>query len=168
MKYEYNCLMLGFEIPDWASLVSQLINKEDIYNNEENEFGLELTPHVTILWGIEPEVKLTSFKKYLIPPIGINIKLSEISLFESEKYDVVKFSVDSKILHDMHDKIMAEVPNTQTFPDYHPHMTIAYVKAGTGKKYITQLKNPIELLSYRYSYSTTDGNYKYLYDKNFK
>ena len=32
-------------------------------------------------------------------------------------------------------------PYTSNFPDYHPHMTIGYLKPGTGKKYTEKLKN---------------------------
>ena len=35
--------------------------------------------------------------------------------------------------------------NTQTFPEYHPHMTLAYVKPGTGKKYVSNLDEPFEV-----------------------
>lgn len=168
MKYEYNCLMAEFDIPDWGDLVKQLIDPTDIYDNDDHEYGLELDPHTTILWGIAPDVKLTSFQKKLPAPINISIDCSAISIFESDEYDVVKFDINSPILHKIHNELIKIVPNTQTFPTYVPHMTIAYVKAGTGKKYIKSLKNSIELLAYRYKYSTTDGKYKYLYDKNFK
>jgi 2'-5' RNA ligase len=160
--------MAAFDIPDWEALIKGLIDPNDIYDNEEHEFGYELNPHVTVLWGISPEVKFTEVKKYLIPPYKIDIKLSEISMFKSDDYDVIKFSVESKILHTLHDTLMGKVSNKQTFPEYNPHITISYIKSGNGDKYCKLLKTPIELLAFKYDYSTIDGKHKYLYDKNFK
>ena len=30
-------------------------------------------------------------------------------------------------------------PHTNSFPDYHPHLTIGYLKSGRGKKYVKKL-----------------------------
>jgi hypothetical protein len=36
-------------------------------------------------------------------------------------------------------KMFRDLPHTNDYPDYHPHATIAYVKAGTGEKYTKDL-----------------------------
>ena len=36
---------------------------------------------------------------------------------------------------------MKELPNTSKFPEYHPHITIAYVKSGKGKNYVKSFEN---------------------------
>jgi hypothetical protein len=57
-----------------------------------------------------------------------------------DKYDVLKFDVryptkSGAFLHKINSKLQ-ELPHTNGFPDYHPHSTIAYLKSGSGKKYI--------------------------------
>ena len=82
-----------------------------------------------------------------IPPI--NIKLVDVSCFENEKYDVVKFGVESNELTILHEWLKHSFDYTSDFPDYNPHITIAYVKPDMGKKYCDELtdkylENPIE------------------------
>lgn len=131
-KIEYGCLMLYLDVPIWSKLIS-IIKSEDLH-----EKGLEKEPHVTILYGFHNEVNSNDvFKLYKenfsLKPI--KIKITGISVFNNNEFDVVKFDVNSKELHDIN-RLMRNLPNTQTFPDYHPHITIAYVKKGTGSKYI--------------------------------
>jgi 2'-5' RNA ligase len=167
MKYEYNCLMANFNIPDWNELVKKLIKPEDIYDTEDHEFGLETEPHITILWGINPEIKLTLVKKYLIPLTYLDdIEMNDISIFECADYDVVKFNVKSETLTKLNTHICKYIPYTKFHDDYNAHMTIAYVKKGTGDKYIKYLRKPIKLIPEKYSYSMTNGTKKYLRDKD--
>lgn len=48
---------------------------------------------------------------------------------------------------------------TNSYPDYIPHMTVAYLKPGMGKKY-TKLKNPLIGVTQRakeFTFSTKDS-----------
>lgn len=65
----------------------------------------------------------------------IEINLGKISIFENEKEDVVKISVVSPRLVQLNSIINRHFENTETHPDYIPHVTLAYVKPGLGKKY---------------------------------
>jgi 2'-5' RNA ligase len=61
-------------------------------------------------------------------------------LFQNEKYDVLKFDMEyptkgDKFLHKCNDELK-KFPFTSDFPDYHPHMTIVYLKPGKGNKYL--------------------------------
>jgi 2'-5' RNA ligase len=67
---------------------------------------------------------------------SINIEVDGIGVFENKDYDVVKFNVNPDgSLQELHDKL-SEFPNSNSFPDYKPHITLAYIKKGLGKKYI--------------------------------
>ena len=46
-----------------------------------------------------------------------------------------------------------KLPNTQDFDEYKPHMTIAYVKSGLGKKYKTTLREPFKVVFSKGVYS---------------
>ena len=41
-------------------------------------------------------------------------------------------------LHDCNAEL-SKLPHTTDYPKYHPHMTVAYLKKGMGKKYIEKL-----------------------------
>ena len=45
-------------------------------------------------------------------------------------YDVVKYRIKSPVLDSLHEAA-GKYPNQDDYPEYHPHMTIAYVKKGT-------------------------------------
>lgn len=141
------CLMFNLEskIKNWKE-VTDLIDEKDLYNDETKDYGIENNPHVTVLYGVEPKIKHEEVKEFIksIVKEDITIKLTAISLFEGgdkKPYDVVKFTVDSSDLKELNKKMKDKFPFQNDFPDYQPHMTIAYVKAGEGKKYAKKLKD---------------------------
>jgi len=134
-KYDFGCVMLEVPVSNWKELTSS-INEEDIYEVEGENYGIQKNPHVTILYGLHEGVALDEIKS-VFEGIneGINIKIEGIGVFENEKFDVVKFNVvPNGVLQDLHDKL-SEFPNSNEYPEYMPHITIAYVKKGCGKKY---------------------------------
>ena len=66
----------------------------------------------------------------------IHIEVDGVGVFENDKFDVVKFNVnpDGALQH-LFDEL-SKFPNSNEYPDYKPHITIAYVKKGMGKKYV--------------------------------
>jgi hypothetical protein len=156
--YDSNCAMLYFDFP-----VMQQIHKEisanDIYNSEKDGgFGLEDEPHCTLLYGLKPDVSLQQVKEKL-KGFDFNECLAHnISLFENDEYDVLKFDIKGDNLHAAN-KTLCELPYSSDYPDYHPHMTVAYLKPGKGNKYLTILNaqehslKPLHIV-----YSMTDGS----------
>lgn len=140
-KYEYSCAMLYFNNPKIKEIHSK-IDKEDIYEGDtEGRFGLENSPHATLLYGLHPtEVSndevLTEIRKHKFPK---DIRLHNVSCFENEEYDVLKFDVSEQTLH-LANGGLAKYPHTNEY-DYHPHSTIAYLKKGKGKKYVKKFKD---------------------------
>jgi tRNA nucleotidyltransferase/poly(A) polymerase len=134
-RIEYGCLMLFLDVPIWSKITS-IINKDDIYNKEG--YGIEQEAHCTLLYGFHDEVTaedVFDLYKENMPLKPIKVRVKGISIFENPDFDVVKFDVNSEVLKKINN-IMKQLPNTSTFPDYHAHITIAYVKKGEGKKYI--------------------------------
>ena len=84
------------------------------------------------------------------------------SLFENKKYDVLKFDVKysnkgDNLLHRCN-KLLKNHPFTTDFPDYHPHMTIGYIKPGKGYKYVRKIGQIDYKLTPQYAvYSQPDG-----------
>jgi tRNA nucleotidyltransferase/poly(A) polymerase/2'-5' RNA ligase len=152
-RIEYGALLLFLDIPIWNKITS-IINKEDLY--DEEGYGIESDPHVTILYGFHDEVtaeEVFDLYKLNIPLKPIEIRIKGINIFETFKFDVVKFDVESDILKKAHE-IMKDLPNTEDFPDYHPHITIACVKKGEGKKYTKPFEKEIILKGNKLIYST--------------
>jgi 2'-5' RNA ligase len=133
--YNYGCVMLYLDIKDWSSITS-IIDINDIYSPDDT-YGIEDEPHLTLLYGLHKEVKDEDIKKIVdtINKKDIEIVGEGIDIFENKDYDVVKISVKSDYLNELN-KEFSKLPYTTDYPDYKPHITICYVKSGTGKKYI--------------------------------
>ena len=64
-------LMLYFSFSNWKEFVRNLIKEEDIYDDEENDFGYEDEPHCTILYGLHHYDSIVEdIKPYLYIVIG--------------------------------------------------------------------------------------------------
>jgi len=153
-KFPYGCSMLFFDFPQ-MKIIHDEIEKDDIYDEEGH--GLEDEPHVTLLYGLHSD-EIEDDKVLDISSKGIkSIGLGNVSLFENDKYDVLKFDVEAPFLHDIN-KELSKLPHTTDYPDYHPHCTIAYLKPGTGKKYTKLFKGRIyEVFPTKVVYSKPDG-----------
>lgn len=163
--HTFGCAMLFFDFSQ-KELHNQ-IDSKDIYEDpEDDSYGLEDESHVTLLYGLHEEVTTQQVKdiiqKHNIPS-GL-LYAYNISLFStSPEYDVLKFDVksskkDTTILQKLN-KELSNLPNTNKFPDYHPHMTVAYIKKGMGKKYVEKFKDQEFDLPIKYAvYSKPDGS----------
>lgn len=102
--------------------------------------GRETDPHVTVKYGLHTS-DAEDVASALKDESPISMKVGKASLFpatDKRQSDVIKFDVDSPDLHRLNAKL-SKLPNTTTFPDYHPHLTVAYVKPGMGQKYLSKM-----------------------------
>jgi 2'-5' RNA ligase len=157
-KYEYGCVMLYFDFPD-IKKIHQKINPSDVYTSEnDNSFGLELEPHTTLLFGLHSEVGDKQIKDVLSHHAFGTCQIKNASLFENEEYDVLKFDVNGNGLHECHADL-CKYPHTTSYPNYHPHLTIGYIKKGLGQKQVELFKNMGYSLTPQYAvYSKPDGS----------
>jgi 2'-5' RNA ligase len=120
------------KIKDMASRIPD----SEIYTDPKDpSFGREESPHVTVKYGLHTSdsKEVESIVKGNGP---ITAKLGKVSIFENDDFDVVKAEVESPQLHALNKKIAEGTQVTDTYQDYKPHVTIAYVKKGEGKKYV--------------------------------
>jgi hypothetical protein len=154
-QYSYGCVMGYFSLSDSIDIE---LNDEDVYNNEKNEYGREIEPHVTLLYGLLDdqidENEMIEFLSHLVLP---SVTIKQCTLFENEEFDVLKWDVESPALKVLNKAISAAYPNENKFPDYHAHETIAYMIPGTGKNYIKTLDEPIIKQIQCWVYSKADG-----------
>ena len=116
---------LGRSIPD----------SELYVDPKDDSYGRETEPHVTVRYGLATDNPVDIKALSELPPI--TAKLGKVSIFETDNYDVVKAEVVSDSIRLANKKVgeLVDLPG-ETFKDYQPHATIAYVKKGEGKKYI--------------------------------
>jgi len=109
--------------------VAQHIAPEDLADQ-----GIEKRPHITIRHGLHTE-NPDDVAKVIADEGHVAVTGGALEVFKTPEADVLVQRVDSPDLVRLNKKLDA-LPNTQTFPDYKPHITIAYLKPGTGEKYL--------------------------------
>ena len=138
--HDYGCMMLYVMLDDIKS-IHEKIDKEDIYTEKEDDsYGIEEETHITIKYGFKKNVSDHEVLDICKESKFSDIKFNKVSLFENEKFDVLKFDIKSKVLDELNEKI-SKFPNEDKYPDYHAHSTIAYIKKGKGDKYVKMFKN---------------------------
>ena len=141
-KKEFGCVLVNYEFPELSQL-QQAIDKEDIY--DEPHYGLENEPHVTLLFGLHRGIS----KEQVLDKVGaldfVTCTVSDVSFFRNNVFDVLKFKAFNNNFYRANQKLK-ELPNTQNFPDYSPHMTLAYLKAGRADEYVKLFKGYSQIL----------------------
>jgi 2'-5' RNA ligase len=132
VTYKSSSTQIDFpdDIAEEVMAFSKTIPEEFIYNEDnslgENEYGREDNIHTTVLYGITSEMP-NEVKDLLKTVKPFEITLGNISFFNADKYDVMKIEIESKEIHILHDLIKNNITNEETWPEYNPHSTIAYV-----------------------------------------
>lgn len=160
-EHPFGCSMVFIDYPELFK-IQDSINPDDI-----NESGLENEPHVTLLYGIHDggdhkELNKEDINKvldYSKPALSQPIILKKVSAFENDNQDVLIFDVEKKDELVNANKNLSSFPNSNQYPDYHPHCTIAYLKPGTAKKYIEMFKDikDVEVKPSKIVYSRPSG-----------
>lgn len=164
-KHNFGCVMLFFNFPEINKFHNQ-IDSNDLYIDEEDpSYGLEKEPHCTLLYGLHDTVTTEDVSDLLIynelhPTfLGYNV-----SIFDTNpNYDVLKLDVGYKIkgnpVLSKYNRKLLTLPHEESPHDFHPHMTIAYLKKGMGQKYVKKFKgNQFDLEPSYVGYSKTDGS----------
>jgi 2'-5' RNA ligase len=112
-------------------------SKKNVPDSILGEEGREDEVHVTVLYGLfttNPLEVEEIIKKYKIEPF--DVRLSLITAFMNGDQDVLKIDVESNGLHNLHKLLRANIDNDNKYPEYRPHVTIAYLKKGESENYI--------------------------------
>lgn len=151
-------LMLKIYNP-FADEVRRLIDPSDLAPD-----GFEYEPHVTLLMDVPstqcPEDLLTFAMNHIV--VDDELYLGNISVFENEEYDVLKWDVSEaskdRWMTIFHDNLIQEFHIEEHYPEFHPHSTIAYLIKGKGKEYAEKLKDyhdiKVNMLKLDYSIQT--------------
>ncbi len=114
------------------------IPDEHIYTDPDDPtLGRDKESHITACYGLTT-AEPTQVQACLASCAPVSVTLGEISAFENpdKPYDVLKVDVHSDDLHRVHHLIKTATEVKSSFPDYHPHLTLAYVKKGMARGYV--------------------------------
>lgn len=133
-EHEYSSTQVDLPAPvaDLARAFAAKIPEADLADD-----GREPRPHVTVKYGLHTS-DADAVRTVLADEPPIRLTLGATSFFPASEAgggDVVKVDVDSADLRRLNAKIAGALKHTDTHPDYKPHVTLAYVKAGKGKAY---------------------------------
>jgi 2'-5' RNA ligase/phage portal protein BeeE len=137
-KHKYSSTQFNIEdtdpyLSDDILELAERVDKEDL-----SDKGREEIPHITVKYGIHTQ-DATEVRN-LVQGFGpIKVRLGKTSLFTQDDtdqdYEVVKIGIVSQDLRRLNKLISDNLDCTDTHPKYNPHITLAYVKVGTGVNY---------------------------------
>lgn len=121
----------------FLAFANSIPDTEVYHKNDEDgkeDYGVETEPHVTALYGLLDHSPAQA--RALLEGNGpVEFTTGKMSIFENDEYDVLKVEISGPAIHAINAKLRG-LPHFSTFPDYRPHMTLAYLKKGEGKKYV--------------------------------
>jgi hypothetical protein len=53
--YKLGCVMVEVPVKNWNEITS-IINKDDLYEVEGEKYGIQENPHLTLLYGLKPNI----------------------------------------------------------------------------------------------------------------
>ena len=133
--YEYSCAMLP--ISDEIATMMQYWAKQNIpvdallIDPDRGMDGYETNPHVTVKYGLHTD-DVNDVDKLTSGHGPVPLKFGKVSKFENPDFDVIKIDILSDQLHALNKLISDGLENTDTYPNYEPHATLAFVKKGMG------------------------------------
>lgn len=160
-KREYAFVMVRYDIPQSIQKIQDDIPDDILYKDENlpNYYGKEEDHHVTVAACLENNTDVEKIKK-LLKPIGAYVAyIKGISIFNhNPNYDVVKCDIISQELMNTNKKILSEFESYSEFKDeYHPHLTLAYVKKGHSSDFTQSFDKLIEINPKSFLYSWVDN-----------
>ena len=122
--------------------------------SDDDSYGYDNEPHVTLKFGYAPDLTKQDLITILKGVKPFNVTLHSLSQFNNDDFDVIKFDAESPVLRNLRSKADA-FPNQDQYPEYNPHMTLAYVKPGS----FDHIKKNLDIVApiSHFKYSGADG-----------
>nr|DAT68082.1 MAG TPA: 2'-5' RNA ligase [Caudoviricetes sp.] len=158
------CLMLS--TPMMEQVVSRM--HDDLerillghgYRRDE-DFEFDKYTHITVAFGINVGTDINLIKE-IIKNRPSYFQITELSLFENDNFDIIKFDVMSSDLRILNHIIKSKMEVKSSYNEYHPHLTVAYVPKGMGMELIARLNKLLyEELNFRFEPLTHSSEYTY-------
>lgn len=157
IPYKYGCAMLYLDFDE--SILTGTITNSDLYDDENGHYGLETEPHTTLLYGLHTNIPDGVVSQIINQVSFGDIKLTNASIFDGNAdYDVLKFDASGEGLQRANE-LLRKLPHSNDYSEYHPHMTVAYLKKGKWQQYTNKFRDMYFEVSPLYvMYSKSDGS----------
>ena len=130
------------------------------YKRDE-DFEFDKYTHITVAFGINIHTDINLIKE-IVRNRPSYFQITELSLFENDNFDIIKFDVMSSDLRILNHIIKSKMEVKTTFNEYHLHLTVAYVPKGMGRELITRLNKLLyEELNFKFEPLTHSSEYTY-------
>lgn len=158
------CLMLS--VPMMKQVVERM--HDDLerilighgYRRDE-DFEFDKYTHITVAFGININTDINLIKE-IIKNRPSYFQITELSLFENDNFDIIKFDVMSTDLRILNHIIRSKMEVKTTYSKYHPHLTVAYVPKGMGAELIARLNKLLyEEMNFRFEPLSHSSKYTY-------
>jgi len=159
------CIMLEFDpLPVMQWTVEAGLGGTFVYGNPDEQPWVqgpvaEKGSHATLLYGLVSRVSCNPFgrdreagheyRQYIDPMledldlVGGHFYINELEVFgNNPAYDVVVGRIESTVLNEANRRLRL-LPHVDTFVDYKPHVTLAYVQKGTGRGFADAIWNNV-------------------------
>lgn len=151
---DLGCVMAVYNQDQFKQLTDK-IDKNDLYSPDfdYHKSGIPTEFHTTLLYGLKRDVDVETVSERLhrhwkvsadieseFTTIGELLKnkqkTDKLIIFENQDYDVLVIEMWKSEELVMANSQLTKLPYKNDYPDYTPHTTLAYLKKGTGKKYL--------------------------------
>lgn len=130
------------------------------YKRDE-DFEFDKYIHITVAFGINIGTDINLIKE-IVRNRPSYFQITELSLFENENFDIIKFDIMSTDLRILNHIIKSKMEVKSTFYNYHPHLTVAYVPKGMGRELIERLNKLLyEEMNFSFEPLTHSNEYTY-------
>lgn len=141
---DMGCVMMDV----YPLIINDIIAEADYYYSEEQEFVKgnvsENVPHVTLLYGMLHDPKIIEDHVHAVLEGWeiSSVNVEEVSFFYGKDSEYITIIASVKVsdkLLEAHQRLSL-LPHINTFGEYHPHITLAYVKASSPwQEYVLKL-----------------------------
>ena len=163
VAYSYSCLManlpkpLANKVREYASSIPDKV----IFNSRDGEMGREDNPHITVKYGIHT-TELKDIVSLLDDQPPIRVGLGKITSFLTDEAIVLKIGVYGEELMALNEKICKSLDCTDTYPEYRPHITIAYLQKSERspryfERFFSDKFDGIEVVLDSFTFTTPGG-----------
>ncbi len=129
-------LILEVQLSDIPEVVDSINKNHLSIVPFDGTLGFVKDHHVTLCYGFESEVSegkiLEILEKFSLPP---KFYFSGLELFENEEHDILVCRLKPDETLQALNKELSKLLKKEPTYEYNPHLTLAYLKKGKGKRY---------------------------------
>lgn len=141
------CLMLGLDTQKYSELTKDL------------DINVELYPHITVIYGLPDTEDIIEYLKPLANDFkNYKFRLHNISYFESDSNDILKFGLYDEKLISLNKILSNKFNVVSDFEEYIPHSTISFLRKGKALKYIKDINEEILVTNICFMYKDENKN----------